>query len=467
MADQPNQTAEHTWSLTERELASRLSWFISIRWFAGLTALAFLAVAWHGFGIRFTGTDQVVERILAAVMGLFFYNAVLVILVWVFRVRGLLGPRAIHTFANVQIVCDLVCVAVIWHYTGGIENAFCILFVFPMVWASELLSRTNAYLHAVLGATLLNGVAWGEYTGLLDHVHLVRVSEQCIIDFVPPNLYRDWAFVVMVCLAVSGGILITVFLAGTIARRLRLRENQLEEAYRKLQTIDTLKTNFMRQASHELRAPLSATYMMLKTVEQDVADKIDPKQHEMIVRATERVDSLTRLVNDLLLFSRLEGEVDVPVHRRPMAFDEVVRQTIELLTPSAEAKNLRLEYDVGPAQVVAEQEELTEIVTNLISNAIRYTPEGGRVSVRLSSEIHQAVLEVADTGIGIGQEDLPRVFDEFFRSNEAKKAVKYGTGIGLAIVKKIVQSLRGTVDVRSIRGEGTTFTVRLPLAARN
>lgn len=464
MADRPAQTSERSWSLTERELASRLSWFISIRWFAGLTALLFLAVAWHGFGIRLTGPDQPLVRVLAAVLGLFFYNAVLVILVWAFRTRGLLGRRAIHAFANLQIVCDLACVAFIWHYTGSIENAFCILFIFPMAWASELLSRTNAYFHAVLGATMMNAVAWGEYSGLLPHVHLVRLVDQCIMDFVPPELYLDWAFVLMVCMAVSGGMFVTVFLAGTIAQRLRLRENQLEEAYRRLQTVDTLKTDFMRRASHELRAPLSATHMMLKTVQQNVADRLDAGQREMIVRATDRVDSLTKLVNDLLLFSRLENEVDVPARREPTSFDEVVRQTIELLTAGAETKNLRLEFDIAPARVTAEKEELTEIATNLVSNAIRYTPDGGRVSVRLTSEGGFAVLEVTDTGIGIAPKDLPRVFDEFFRSTEAKNAVRHGTGIGLAIVKKIVQSLRGTIDVRSTPGEGSTFTVRLPLS---
>jgi len=142
----------------------------------------------------------------------------------------------------------------------------------------------------------------------------------------------------------------------------------------------------------------------------------------------------------------------------------VVRQTIELLTAGAETKNLRLEFDIAPARVTAEKEELTEIATNLVSNAIRYTPDGGRVSVRLTSEGGFAVLEVTDTGIGIAPKDLPRVFDEFFRSTEAKNAVRHGTGIGLAIVKKIVQSLRGTIDVRSTPGEGSTFTVRLPLS---
>jgi signal transduction histidine kinase len=464
MAEQPSQTHEHALSLTERELALRLSWFIGIRWFAGLMALLFLAVAWHGFGIRLTGPEHAVERVLSAILGLFFYNAVLVLLVWGFRTRGLLGRRAIHAFANLQIVCDLACVAFIWHYTGGIENAFCILFIFPMAWASELLSRTNAYLLAVLGAVMMNAVAWGEYSGLLPHVHLVRVVDQCIMDFVPPELYRDWAFVLMVCVAVSGGMFVTVFLAGTIAQRLRLRENQLEDAYRRLQTVDTLKTEFMRKASHELRAPLSATHMMLKTVHQDVADKIDPGQRDMIARATDRVDSLTRLVNDLLLYSRLEGEVDVPTRREPTAFDDVVRETLELLTVSAEGKGLRLEYDIAPARVTAEKEELTEVATNLISNAIRYTHDGGRVSVRLANEAGSAVLEVSDTGIGISEKDLPRVFGEFFRSNEAKQVAKHGTGIGLAIVKKIVGMLHGTIAVRSSPGEGSTFTVRLPLA---
>ncbi|NIA21563.1 MAG: hypothetical protein GWP05_06280, partial [Anaerolineaceae bacterium] len=189
MRPAPDQPATQPWSLTDRELALRLSWFISIRWFAGLVALLFLLISWHVFGIRFTGEQYVVGRIGAAVFALFFYNAVLALLIKGFRSRGTLSPRLIHVIANVQIVCDLACVAFLWQSTGGIENAFGILFIFPMVWASELLNRRNAYLQALLGAALINAVLWGEYSQIIPHVHIVRESAGGTADlFIRPTV---------------------------------------------------------------------------------------------------------------------------------------------------------------------------------------------------------------------------------------------------------------------------------------
>jgi len=458
------QPAPQPWSLTDRELAMRLSWFISIRWFAGLVAVLFLLVSWHVFHIRFSGVGYVVERIVAAVFALFFYNAVLALLVKGFRSRGTLSLRVIHIIANVQIVCDLICVAFLWHSTGGMENAFGILFIFPMVWAGELLSRRNAYLYAFLGTVLINAVLWGEYIHLIPHVHIVREAAGGTADvFIRPTVYMDWHRVFMLSVAISGALFVTVFLAATVAARLRHRENQLDEAYRKLKSVDILKSQFMRKASHELRAPLSATHMMLKTVLMGITGKVDAKQEEMIARAAERTDSLMDLINDLLRYSRLEAEAALHADYQPVSLADVTRRTVELLAPSAEAGNVRLASDIRPARVLADEEGLTELVTNLLSNAIRYTPDGGDVAVAVSRDAGRAVLVVTDSGIGISGEDLSHIFDEFFRSSAAKEAVQHGTGMGLAISKKLVESFHGTIDVRSEPGHGSTFTVRLPI----
>jgi signal transduction histidine kinase len=191
---------------------------------------------------------------------------------------------------------------------------------------------------------------------------------------------------------------------------------------------------------------------------------VDPKQKEMIQRACERTGSLIALINDLLRYSRLEAETGVPAVYQPVSLFDVVRRTVELLSPSAEEKGLHLEVHLRPVHVLADEEGLTELVTNLVSNAIRYTPNGGRVSVAIEVEGPHAMLKVEDQGIGIKPDDLPHLFEEFFRSESARQFVRHGTGMGLAIVKKLVDSYGGAIDVASEPGRGTTFTVRLPLA---
>lgn len=462
MTTMPGQTDSADLTLTERELASRLSWFISIRWFAGAITFVLLLVTHNVFHIRFpTGP------VLAAIVVLLFYNAFLATAVKALKGRGALGRRTIHALANLQVVCDLILVAVIWHYTGAIENAFGIFFVFPMVWASELLNRRNAYLLAVLGVVLVNAVAWGEYSAVIPHIHLVRegVRRGVEHDLIRPFVYQDWDRVFMVTFSLSGAMFVTVFLAATVADRLRQRERQLEEAFRGIKSLETLKSHFMRKASHELRAPLGAIHMLLKTVMAGLTGRVEPKQQEMIERACERTDSLIDLINDLLRYSRLEAEAGIAVAHVPVSLADVVRRTVELLSPTAEARDIHIDTEIRPAQVLAEEEGLTELATNLISNAIRYSPSGRSVGVRLTVQDDQAVLEVADRGIGIAPEDLEHIFDEFFRSEAAKKTVQHGTGMGLAIVKRLVESYGGTIDVVSTPGQGSTFTVRLPLLA--
>jgi len=449
-------------TLTERELASRLSWFIAIRWFAGAATFILLQVARNVFGIRFDDPGPV----LAAIVVLLLYNAGIAVAVKALRSRGALSRKSIHLLAHVQVVCDLLLLAVIWHFTGAVENAFGIFFIFPMVWASELLSRRNAYLYAVLGAVLLNAVAWGEFAGVLPHEHLVRETAAGgpAHEFIRDVVYRDWHRVFMVTFSLSIALFVTVFLAATVSDRLRMRENQLAEAYRSCKSLDILKSQFMRKASHELRAPLAATHTLLRTVLAGLTGKVDPRQVDMIQRACERTDSLMDLINDLLRYSRLEAEAGTRVPRRPVQFADVVRRTVELLSPSAEAGGVRLDTQIRPAVVLADDEGLTELATNLVSNAIRYSPGGGAVDVRLDTLAGRAVFRVQDHGIGIAPEDLPFVFDEFFRSEAAKEAVQHGTGMGLAIVKRLVDSYDGSIDVASEPARGTTFTVRLPLA---
>lgn len=463
MSRLPPQADAQSLTLTERELASRLSWFITIRWFAGAAGFVLLLISHNVFCVRFE-----VAPVLAAIFALLFYNAILSLTVKGLRSRGTLGRSTIHSLANVQVVCDLVLLAVVWHYSGGVENAFGIFLIFPMVWAGELLSHRNAYLHAVLGVVLLNAVAWGEYLEILPHVHLVReaVAGDLAHEFIRQVVYKDWHRVFMATFSLSIALFVTVFLSATVANRLRYRENQLEQMFRGLQSVDTLKSHFMRKASHELRAPLAAIHMLLKTVLGGLAGKVEPKQEEMIWRACERTNSLMDLINDLLRYSRLEAESGVPVVLKPVSFTNVVHRTIELLSPIAEAEHVRLEARVHPAHVLADEEGLTELVTNLISNAIRYSREGGSVSVRLTVNDASAVLRVEDQGIGIASEDLPHIFEEFFRSEAAKKAVQHGTGMGLAIVQRLVTSYRGTIDVESQPGRGTAFTVRLPLSTQ-
>jgi two-component system phosphate regulon sensor histidine kinase PhoR len=230
--------------------------------------------------------------------------------------------------------------------------------------------------------------------------------------------------------------------------------------------LERVRQDFVANASHELKTPLAAIKAYTETL-LDGALHDDDVNRKFLLCIDEQAERLNRLILDLLSLARLESGQDFFQHA-PLDLAPVVRRSVESQVARAEAKGLELLL-TGAAEadrvvVTADEEAIRQILDNLIDNAIKYTPTGGSVRVALSSAEQQdgAVIEVVDTGIGIPRDDLPRVFERFYRVDKARSRELGGTGLGLSIVKHLVQSLGGQVTVDSRLGHGSTFTVRLP-----
>jgi two-component system phosphate regulon sensor histidine kinase PhoR len=232
-----------------------------------------------------------------------------------------------------------------------------------------------------------------------------------------------------------------------------------------LRRVERMRQDFVANASHELKTPLASIKACAETL-LDGALHDDRVNLRFLRQIDEQTDRLNRLILDLLSLARLESGEEVFDHA-PLPLMPVLRDIIETHRGRAEAKGLCYGLDPGPiddaAEVVADEEAVRQILDNLIDNAIKYTPDGGRVRVacRRDDDGHLAV-EVADTGVGIPRDDLPRVFERFYRVDKARSRALGGTGLGLSIVKHLVQSIGGQVSVASRLGAGSTFTVRLP-----
>ena len=186
---------------------------------------------------------------------------------------------------------------------------------------------------------------------------------------------------------------------------------------------------------------------------------------DLIGRAERRAGELAAVTRDLLLLARAR-EAGPGAERVTVALDGLLAEVIEDLRPSAQSKNVALLIDAGGGAVVlGDPVAIRQLVANLVENGIRYTRPGGSVAARLRSQDGCVVLEVEDTGIGIAEEDLPRVFDEFYRGANAREYAAEGTGLGLAICKVIAERHGGNITVESRPGHGTCFTVTLPGAA--
>jgi signal transduction histidine kinase len=181
----------------------------------------------------------------------------------------------------------------------------------------------------------------------------------------------------------------------------------------------------------------------------------------LIERCKIRMGYLHELVNDLLEYSCLQA-VGTQEERNPLDLAAVVGAAVEELEPVARTENVGLTTEVQPCRVLGDEQQLLTLTKNLIGNALRYTPAGGRVAVRVRPVDRQAVLEVEDNGIGVDAMSLPFIFDEFFRAPNAKEYDAAGTGLGLTMCKSIAENHGGTIAVSSVPHQCTIFTVRIP-----
>jgi signal transduction histidine kinase len=246
---------------------------------------------------------------------------------------------------------------------------------------------------------------------------------------------------------------------------------QQREAMRRLHEADEAKTALVSTVSHELRTPLTSIIGYLDVLLETEQADVSPNVAEMLSVIERNAHRLRALIEDLLTQSQIEaGRRLVELGRVDLV--EVLTEVDDTIEPLADNAHLRFDLALPPRGVLVidgDPRQLGQAVTNLVANAVKFTPRGGRVSVAAARESgpngdEQAVIRVSDTGIGIPADELPHLFDRFFRATNARKAVIQGTGLGLAIVAEIVSQHSGTVEVSSELGAGTTFAIRLPLA---
>jgi two-component system phosphate regulon sensor histidine kinase PhoR len=231
-----------------------------------------------------------------------------------------------------------------------------------------------------------------------------------------------------------------------------------------LRRLEQIRTDFVANVSHELKTPLTSIKGYVETL---LSGAIHDEENNMrfLGKIEDQVNRLTSLVSDLLSLAQVEASGEA-IPLTPIDWVPLIRETSQRHEPAIAAKRLEfsLELPGHPVRVQGDDEALIQILDNLLDNAIKYTPEGGSVSLRLSQEEFRASLEVEDSGIGIPRGDFERIFERFYRVDKARSRELGGTGLGLSIVKHLVRGLRGEIRVESRVASGSLFTVLLPLA---
>ena len=229
-----------------------------------------------------------------------------------------------------------------------------------------------------------------------------------------------------------------------------------------MQKLDNMRREFVANVSHELRTPITSIKSYSETLLDGALEDRETAEKFIGVINSES-DRMTRLVKDLLQLSRLDNQ-QMYWNMQSMSFESLIKSCIEKVKFSSKEKNQVLEcFVIGDIpEIIADKDRIEQVVLNILTNAIKYTLEGGKITVYIGKIYSEVYVKISDSGIGIPQEDLSRIFERFYRTDKARSREMGGTGLGLAIAKEIVEAHKGSISVSSQQGKGTEITVKLP-----
>jgi signal transduction histidine kinase len=463
----PEQEKTTDYSPEERALILRLRVYVNMRWLAIPSIIIATLVASMVFHIGF---PTLPVYIICAIIAL--YNFLLLRLTQgLEKQKPELVIRRVEAYGNAQVILDLVMLTVLIHFTGGIENPFIFLYIIHTSAAAIFLSKRWAYGLTTLAMAMVTVMVFLEYFGVIPHVNLE--------GFVLPYRYKELSRVIAVVLALATlayafDYVITA-IVGELRRRqrevMKLKDQLLERRKMELEQCSTEVVKLVEErrrfvgflgiVAHDLQSPLVATQSLLSYIVDGYTGEITDGQKDLMQRGIRRIDGLMTLITDLLDIPRIEAG-QLKREMREISVNEVVRQATDGLDKLARQKGIALTVELPQTspKVYASNRRLQQVVTNLVGNAINYTRDG-MVLVRVADDDDVRV-EVIDTGIGIPPDDLPRLFEDFFRGSNV--GVK-GTGLGLSISKRIVEAHGGKIWAESPNpetGKGSRFTFTLP-----
>ena len=236
--------------------------------------------------------------------------------------------------------------------------------------------------------------------------------------------------------------------------------NSVNKMALELDQLENMRQEFISNVSHEIQSPLTSIRGFAEVLENELLSPEERHHYLGIIKAESA--RLSRITEDLLKLAALESE-DAKFGLKPYRLDKQIRELILACEPQWTAKRIDIDVSLEEVPITADEDLLSQVWTNLLHNSIKFTPRGGKVSIELHRQGDKIEFKISDTGPGISEEDQERVFERFFKADKARTRSNGGSGLGLSIVKKIVEMHAGTIDLESKPGEGTTFTIALPI----
>lgn len=436
----------------EQRLVARAYWMVSHRW---LAILGVAVITWLSANLIDITINEWALYLLS--VGLIVENLItLALLGFVKKKYASKLTRPVKLIIHFQITCDLVILTGILYFTGGIENPFFFIYIFHMVISSILLSKTGAFIQTTIALGLFGTLVFLDFEGIIMH--------HCLcIDGIPNHLlYKDLYYVARTFGVFAFVSYTLVYLATSIGHRLRTQEDKLTDAIVKLRRQDEIKNQYVLRITHDIKSHLAAIQTSLSVLTDGVFGSLEGKQKEFLDRAYKRTGSLVSFSRNLLHLTQLK--LINKVEKQEFSFQDIIDQTISEQSDFAQEKeqSVQLKIDKGIGNYLGNKVSFKEVFDNLIGNAIKYTAQKGVIELSVSSSLDKIRIEVADSGIGIPPRDLEKIFDEFQRGTNVKDLGVQGSGVGLSLVKEIVNNHDGKIWAENRKGKGSRFIIELP-----
>ena len=438
--------------LKSTSLARRAYWLVKLRWLAVALLVSLTLLASEALKI-----DLQKQTLYSIAFGTFLYNITLYVLLGrVVRSKEKDVDGAIGRIITLQVSADLFILTAILYYSGSVENPFMLYFVFHMIIASMLLSPIMSYCQATLAVVLFGGLLGLEYLGLLRHHSLG------IYGF--SDLYQNEKFVLAVFSVFSSTMYIVVYMTTSIVRQLRKQQISYEHANSQLKQKDRYRNEYILHITHDLKSHLAAIKSCHDLLISGMVGLLPENHMDLVQRADHRASKCLSFMSTLLKLTkiRMTGQIS----RDHLPLKNVIFNALAAVDSKAQEKRIDIGYvfDLKTDQVYGNSLMLEDTVTNLLLNAVKYTSEGGRVRLTATERQEDTLLQITDTGIGIPEDEIDKVFSEFYRARNARQIERDGSGLGLSMAREVIERHGGAIWCDS-DSSGTVISFTIPKEA--
>lgn len=417
---------------------SRNLWFIKLRYTAVVMLLFFIIFPKYFLEINFADEQQF--ALLLITFSILLYNITFHYLRQFVKLEAdKFNP--LH-LSILQMIFDLTALMLIVYFTGSVESPLLLFFVIHMIVGSLILPGFVIYTFAVVVVLTFWGITVGEYYSILSHHH--------VSGFITFSLHQQFNYVLAINVSFAFLVDMIVLISNRMANQLYIREQQLLESIDKINAAEKEKQKYISGIVHEIKTPLAAVHSYLDLVLQKFLGPLDEVVEEKLIRARKRSDEAIELINNVLKISKLR--IEDSFIKEEVDIASILARAIKSAKVNAEAKGVKLSLinHRKEKHTIEGDPLLIQIaLSNIISNAVKYNNMDGIVEIEVNEDRDNLIIKVCDNGVGIPKEETDKIFNDFYRASNVKQGGVEGSGLGLSVVKQIVERHNGSINIQS------------------